>query len=88
MLFNWKVGVGVEVDPKAWPVGHGTNITYIKTKMSIIYQIGEILCMAYILLILMKWIRLPSPVGTAEQVWSAELPNWKLGVGVEVDPAV
>ncbi len=32
-------------------------------------------------------IRRKPPMGAAVQIWSTELPNWKLGVGVEVDLA-
>ncbi len=51
--------------------------------MSIVYRIGEILC----ILITMDLIRLPSPTGVAVEVWSTVLPNWGLGVRVDIDLA-
>ncbi len=35
----------------------------------------------------MELIRLKPPTGAAVEIWSTELPDWKLGVGVEVDLA-
>ncbi len=76
------LGVGVDIDLAAWPVDHSTNIAYIKIKMSIVYRIGEILC-----IITMDLIRLPSPTGVTEQIWSTALPGWQLGGGGEQGPA-
>ncbi len=58
--------------------------------MGIIYREGEILCTVYTLILLLIWMgstRLPPPTGVAVEVWSTALPDWRSGVGVEVDPA-
>ncbi len=60
------LGVGVDIDPVAQVVSHGTDITYIMIKMSIVYRIGEILCIMCAVWLITMLIRLPSHTGVTE----------------------